>query len=101
MLPTDDGLIVSAPVTLAALFRAGQNGGMKCDGCGQQFPGNESRHDTRCETRGKHSTAAKLITLCPSCADSRRNTFWFVLWTMLYLFVAIVVIASVLPLLNT
>jgi len=42
-----------------------------------------------------------LITLCPSCADSRRNTFWFVLWTMLYLFVAIVVIASVLPLLNT
>jgi hypothetical protein len=71
---------------------------MKCDGCGQQFPGNEARHDTRCETRGKHSTDPQLITLCPACADSRRNTFWFVLWTMLYLFVAIVVIGSVLSL---
>jgi hypothetical protein len=74
---------------------------MKCDGCGQQFPGKEARHDTRCETRGKGSTPPMLITLCPACAGSRRKTIWFVLWTMLLLFVAVVVITSVLSVLNS
>lgn len=94
----------SSPVALAGLFRAGVEClVMKCDGCGQQFPGSEARHDTRGEfgANGRQAYRTVLVTLCPACTASRRNTPWFVLWVVLFLFVALVVTTSVLALLNS
>jgi hypothetical protein len=62
---------------------------MKCNGCGQQFPAQEATFDTRSETIGKGCTPLKPMTLCADCAASRRNTFWFVLWAVLFLLLGI------------
>jgi hypothetical protein len=53
---------------------------MKCDGCGCQFPGKEAVQITKQETIGKGSIGPIPMTLCASCAASRRGTFWFLVW---------------------
>jgi hypothetical protein len=52
---------------------------MKCDGCGQQFPGQEAVQDTRGEfgPNGRQAYRIAPITLCRKCASYRRNILCF------------------------
>jgi hypothetical protein len=63
---------------------------MKCDGCGRQFPASKAESATRNEPvgpGGRHpSTKLVALSLCPACAQSRRNTLWFVVGAVLTIF---------------
>jgi hypothetical protein len=63
---------------------------MKRDGCGRQFDAREAEFASRNEpiSPGGRRPYTKLVWLylCPSCGGSRRNTLWFIVLSMLFVF---------------
>jgi hypothetical protein len=73
---------------------------MKCDNCGRQFPAPEAVEVSANEQTGSPGlggapTKIVKLTLCPACAHGRRSVFWFAVWTIVAIAVALVLLNMV------